>query len=108
MLAPGDEGGRIAITKAAAEICDSWLFEKLQKKISRAAAAAPKTLPPRRPTLLRWTLSLRRRPPPQRNCYLILPLTVLKLFEEGAEYVFWMDADSLFLHDGIDLEWAVA
>merc|ERR550539_2376552 len=33
-------------------------------------------------------------------------LHVLDLFEKGAEYVFWMDADSLFIHDGVDLQWA--
>jgi len=33
-------------------------------------------------------------------------LHVLQLFEKGAEYVFWMDADSLFIHDGVDLQWA--
>jgi len=31
---------------------------------------------------------------------------VLQLLDEGAEYVFWMDADSLFIHDGVDLQWA--
>ena len=34
-----------------------------------------------------------------------IPL-VLQLLREGADYVFWMDADSLFLHDGVDLQWA--
>lgn len=33
-------------------------------------------------------------------------LIVQRLFNEGAEYVFWMDADSLFMHDGVDLQWA--
>jgi len=33
-------------------------------------------------------------------------LIVQRLFNEGAEYVFWMDADSLFIHDGVDLQWA--
>ena len=28
-------------------------------------------------------------------------LIVQQLFSEGAEYVFWMDADSLFIHDGV-------
>jgi len=31
---------------------------------------------------------------------------VQRLFAEGVDYVFWMDADSLFLHDGVDLQWA--
>jgi len=31
---------------------------------------------------------------------------VLRLLREGAEFVFWMDADSLFIHDGVDLQWA--
>lgn len=31
---------------------------------------------------------------------------VTRLLEQGAEYVFWMDADSLFIHDGVDLQWA--
>jgi len=31
---------------------------------------------------------------------------VQQLFDQGAEYVFWMDADSLFIHDGVDLQWA--
>jgi len=31
---------------------------------------------------------------------------VLRLLREGAEHVFWMDADSLFINDGADLEWA--
>lgn len=30
---------------------------------------------------------------------------VLRLLREGAQYVFWMDADSLFIHDGVDLQW---
>ena len=32
-------------------------------------------------------------------CFLLL------LAQDGAEFVFWMDADSLFIHDGMDLEW---
>lgn len=31
---------------------------------------------------------------------------VRRLLREGAEYVFWMDADSLFIHDAVDLQWA--
>ena len=31
---------------------------------------------------------------------------VLNLLRNGAEYVFWMDADSLFISDGTDLQWA--
>mmetsp|Transcript_57579 Transcript_57579/g.162388 ORF Transcript_57579/g.162388 Transcript_57579/m.162388 type:complete len:474 (+) Transcript_57579:86-1507(+) len=30
---------------------------------------------------------------------------VQRLLREGAQYVFWMDADSLFIHDGVDLQW---
>jgi len=33
-------------------------------------------------------------------------LHVLNLLEAGAEFVFWMDADSLFIHDAVDLQWA--
>ncbi|CAE7830327.1 XXT2, partial [Symbiodinium sp. CCMP2592] len=31
---------------------------------------------------------------------------VLELLKKGAEFVFWMDADSLFISDGVDLQWA--
>ncbi|CAK9048493.1 unnamed protein product, partial [Durusdinium trenchii] len=31
---------------------------------------------------------------------------VLNLLQGGAEWVFWMDADSLFISDGADLQWA--
>lgn len=31
---------------------------------------------------------------------------VLGLLQKGADFVFWMDADSLFIHDAADLEWA--
>ena len=31
---------------------------------------------------------------------------VLSLLKQGAEFVFWMDADSLFISDGADLQWA--
>eukprot|EP00971_Amphidinium_carterae_P190796 3786165-Amphidinium_carterae.1 len=33
-------------------------------------------------------------------------LIVQQLLKDGAEYVFWMDADSLFIHDGVSLDWA--
>jgi len=32
--------------------------------------------------------------------------TTLRLFQEGVEMVFWIDADSLFVHLGVDLQWA--
>ncbi|CAL1159972.1 unnamed protein product [Cladocopium goreaui] len=31
---------------------------------------------------------------------------VLNLLQQGADFVFWMDADSLFISDGADLQWA--
>lgn len=35
-------------------------------------------------------------------------LHVLELLRAGSEHVFWMDADSLFVNDGADLEWLCA